>query len=106
MRTEARQIQLGEAQIVVAGGVESMTWAPWSVPKPSDASASGKLESYDTSLGWRYPNTKLGETAANVAGKFNISREDQDAFAVSSHAKAIWLKHMAPFKMKLCPLKS
>jgi len=52
----ARQIRLGEADLVIAGGVESMTRAPWSTPKPHEAFPGGKLESWDTSLGWRYPN--------------------------------------------------
>lgn len=93
----ARMIQLGEAEIVVAGGVESMTRAPWSVPKPADAFPGGKLEGYDTSLGWRYPNPKLaamfpleqmGETAENVAERWKIARDDQDRFAFESHQKA------------------
>ena len=94
----ARMIRLGEADVVIAGGVESMTRSPWSMPKPAEGFASGKLEGYDTSLGWRYPNPKLaalfpleqmGETAENVAEHYRISREDQDAFAVASHQKAI-----------------
>src|SRR5712692_10860157 len=52
----ARMIRLGEAEIVIAGGVESMTRAPWSMPKPADGFAMGKLEAYATSLGWRYQN--------------------------------------------------
>ncbi len=94
----ARMIQLGEADVVVAGGVESMTRAPWSVPKPVEGFPGGKLEGYDTSLGWRYPNPRLaamfpleqmGETAENVAERWSISREDQDRFAVASHQKAL-----------------
>ncbi len=94
----ARQIRLGEADIVIAGGVESMTRAPWSTPKPSEAFPSGKLESWDTALGWRYPNPKLaarfpleamGETAENVADRLKLSREAQDRFAFESHQKAI-----------------
>lgn len=94
----ARMIRLGEADVVIAGGVESMTRAPWSMPKPSEAFPGGKLEGYDTSLGWRYPNVKLaamfpleqmGETAENVAAHWKISRADQDRFAVESHQKAV-----------------
>jgi 3-oxoadipyl-CoA thiolase len=94
----ARMIQLGEADLVIAGGVESMTRAPWSVPKPTDGFPSGKLEGFDTALGWRYPNARLaelfplesmGETAENVAVSRNIGREEQDRFAMSSHSKAI-----------------
>lgn len=94
----ARMIRLGEADVVIAGGVESMTRAPWSMPKPSEAFPGGKLEGYDTSLGWRYPNVKLaamfpleqmGETAENVAEQWKISRADQDRYAVASHQKAV-----------------
>ncbi|QSQ18756.1 thiolase family protein [Pyxidicoccus parkwayensis] len=93
-----RMIQVGEADIVLAGGVESMTRAPWSMPKPEDGFPSGKWEAWDTSLGWRYPNPRLaalfpleqmGETAENVAEKWSISREAQDRFALDSHRKAV-----------------
>jgi acetyl-CoA acyltransferase len=94
----SRMIRLGEADIVLAGGVESMTRAPWSMPKPEDGFPSGKFEGWDTALGWRYPNPKLaalfpleqmGETAENVAARYNVSREDQDRFALGSHQKAV-----------------
>jgi acetyl-CoA acyltransferase len=95
----SRAIMTGEADIIVAGGVESMTRAPYSLPKNvSGAALFGNLTAYDTALGWRYPNPKLekmfpleamGETADNVAEQWNISREDQDAFAYESHQRAI-----------------
>ena len=106
----ARQIRLGEADIVIAGGVESMTRAPWSTPKPSEAFPGGKLESWDTSLGWRYPNPKLaarfplegmGETAENVAERLKISREDQDRFALASHQKAVQAQQAGAFNAEL-----
>jgi acetyl-CoA acyltransferase len=106
----ARMIQLGEADVVLAGGVESMTRAPWSVPKPSDGFPGGKLEGYDTSLGWRYPNPKLaamfpleqmGETAENVAERWRISREDQDRFALASHEKAVAAQREGRFAREL-----
>ena len=106
----ARMIRLGEAEIVIAGGVESMTRAPWSMPKPTEGFASGKLEGYDTSLGWRYPNPKLaamfpleqmGETAENVAEQFGISRADQDAFAAASHRKAMVAAQAGAFAAEL-----
>ncbi len=93
-----RLIALGEADIVLAGGVESMSRAPWSVPKPFTDPPRGNNTMYDTALGWRYPNPKLearfpleamGETAENVAEKFAIDRESQDRFAVASHEKAV-----------------
>jgi 3-oxoadipyl-CoA thiolase len=94
----ARMIEVGEADIVVAGGVESMTRAPWSVPKPPEGFPNGKWEMFDTSLGWRFPNPKMaamfpleqmGETAENVAEQWKISREAQDAFALESHRRAV-----------------
>jgi acetyl-CoA acyltransferase len=110
----ARMIQLGEADVVLAGGVESMTRAPWSVPKPSDGFPGGKLEGYDTSLGWRYPNPKLaamfpleqmGETAENVAERWRISREDQDRFALASHDKAVAAQREGGFARELVPVE-
>ncbi|MBX7112739.1 MAG: thiolase family protein [Myxococcaceae bacterium] len=94
----ARMIEVGEADMVIAGGVESMTRAPWSMPKPAEGFPNGKWEMFDTSLGWRFPNPKLvalfpleqmGETAENVAEQWQISREAQDAFALESHRRAV-----------------
>jgi 3-oxoadipyl-CoA thiolase len=94
----ARMISLGEADVVIAGGVESMTRAPYSMPKPEDAFSRQPPPIYDTTLGWRYPNPKMqarfdlismGETAENVAKKFGISREEQDRYALESHKKAV-----------------
>ena len=110
----ARQIRLGEADVVVAGGVESMTRAPWSTPKPAEGFPGGKLESWDTALGWRYPNPRLealfpleamGETAENVAEQWKISREDQDAFALGSHQKAIGAQQSGAFAAELVPVE-
>jgi 3-oxoadipyl-CoA thiolase len=95
----SRAIMTGEADIIVAGGVESMTRAPYSLPKNvSGAALFGNLTAYDTALGWRYPNPRLekmfpleamGETGENVAEQWKVSREDQDAFAFESHQRAI-----------------
>lgn len=110
----ARQIRLGEADIVIAGGVESMTRAPWSTPKPSEGFPGGKLESWDTALGWRYPNPKLaalfpleqmGETAENVAERLKLSREDQDRFALASHQKAVRAQQTGAFAAELVPVE-
>jgi 3-oxoadipyl-CoA thiolase len=93
----SRAVRLGEAEVLVAGGVESMTRAPWSTPKPDEPFARTPPPVYDTSLGWRYPNPRLaarfplismGETAENVAERYGVSRADQDAFAVESHRRA------------------
>jgi acetyl-CoA acyltransferase len=106
----ARMIQLGEAHLVIAGGVESMTRAPWAMPKPSEAFPTGKSELFDTSLGWRFPNPRLaalfpleqmGETAENVAEQWKISRADQDAFALASHQKAIAAQREGRFAAEL-----
>jgi len=96
--TAAREIQAGAADILIAGGVESMTRSPWVMPKPSGAFPRGPQAVYDTALGWRLVNPKMaamygtlqmGETAERVAQEYEISREDQDAFALRSHRRAI-----------------
>ena len=87
-----RQIACGDAEVIIAGGVESMTRAPFVVPKSTDP-FSRSPQMYDTTLGWRLTNKRLadryypfsmGETAENVARQWNISREDQDIFALRS----------------------
>jgi len=96
--TAAREIQAGAADIVVAGGVESMTRAPWVMAKPGGGFQRGPQTLYDTALGWRLVNPKMaamygtlqmGETAERVAQKYEVSREDQDAFALRSHQRAV-----------------
>jgi 3-oxoadipyl-CoA thiolase len=93
----AREIQVGAAQVVIAGGVESMTRAPLVMLKPDGAFPRGNSTVYDTTLGWRmvnprlaalYPPISLGETAENVAKQFHIGRQDQDAWALRSHQRA------------------
>ncbi|HVY49286.1 MAG TPA: acetyl-CoA C-acyltransferase [Minicystis sp.] len=93
----ARRIAVGESACVLAGGVESMTRAPFSMPKAASAFDRTPPPVYDTTIGWRYPNPRMkarftldsmGETAENVAEKYQIGREDQDAFALASHQKA------------------
>lgn len=109
-----RMIRLGEADVVLAGGVESMTRAPWSMPKPPEGFPTGKWELYDTSLGWRYPNPRLaaqfpleqmGETAENVAERWKLSREEQDAFALASHQKAVAAQRAGRFAAELVPVE-
>ncbi|MHA6688086.1 3-oxoadipyl-CoA thiolase [Mesorhizobium sp. A556] len=93
----ARAIKAGEAELMIAGGVESMSRAPFVMPKATEA-FSRKAEIHDTTIGWRFINalmkTQYGvdsmpETAENVAADFRICRADQDAFAVRSQAKAV-----------------
>lgn len=91
----SRAIMCGEGDVYLAGGVESMTRAPFVMPK-SEGPFGRKTEIYDSTIGWRFTNKKLaamyhpysmGETAENVARQWNVSREDQDAFALQSQLK-------------------
>ncbi|MFD8965702.1 thiolase family protein [Streptomyces sp. NPDC059568] len=92
----ARAIAVGDASIAVAGGVESMSRAPWVVPKPERALPAGHQQMYSTTLGWRMVNPRmpeewtvpLGEGAELVADRYGIDRAAQDAFALASHQKA------------------
>jgi len=95
--TAARLIAVGEAQFVIAGGVESMSRAPFVIPKAAEA-FSRDARIYDTTIGWRFANPRLErlygvesmpETAENVAKEFGISRTDQDAFALRSQQRAL-----------------
>jgi 3-oxoadipyl-CoA thiolase len=94
----ARRIAVGEIDVAVAGGVESMSRAPWALAKPARVPPRGVPEMVDTALGWRFVNPRmaqaghtdaLGITAENVAAEHEISRADQDAFALASHRKAV-----------------
>ena len=92
----SREVAVGDADVVIAGGVESMTRAPWVVPKPELAFERGHQTMYSTTLGWRLVNPRhpaqwtvaLGEGAELLADKYAISREAQDEFAVGSHQRA------------------
>lgn len=92
----ARAIETGDANLVVAGGVESMSRAPWVLPKPDQAYPHGSVTAESTSLGWRLVNRRmraewtvpLGEGAELLADEYQISREAQDEFALASHEKA------------------
>ncbi|MET3856791.1 3-oxoadipyl-CoA thiolase [Rhizobium sp. OAE497] len=94
--TAARAIRAGDAELMIAGGVESMSRAPFVMPK-ADTAFSRNAEIYDTTIGWRFVNPvmkkqygvdSMPETGENVAEDYKVSREDQDAFAVRSQAKA------------------
>ena len=95
----ARAVWSGENDLVIAGGAESMTRAPYAIPKNvSGGALYGNLTAYDTALGWRFPNPKMekmfplesmGETAENVAEKYSVGRREQDEFALQSHQKAV-----------------
>lgn len=107
-----RALWSGDAEMILAGGVESMSRAPYSLPKSSTLTY-GNLTAYDTALGWRYPNPKMieifplesmGETAENIAEKYQISREEQDAFACESHRKAVLAQRSGRFADELLPV--
>ena len=95
----ARSIWCGDADLIIAGGVESMSRAPYVIPKNvSGRALFGNLTTYDTALGWRFPNPlmekiipleSMGETAENIYDRTKISREEQDLFALRSHERAV-----------------
>jgi acetyl-CoA acyltransferase len=126
----ARAVMLGEADVYVGGGVESMSRAPWAVPKTERAFPTGDTTMYDTTLGWRFVNPKmealghtnsLGMTAENlaqerylltpdedapdeVAAAYDVSREAQDRFALRSHAKAVVAMDEKRFREEIVPV--
>jgi 3-oxoadipyl-CoA thiolase len=109
----ARAIRVGEGDVFVAGGVESMSRAPYSVPKAERAYGWGNQTMWDTTLGWRYPHPKMeqefgteamGETAENIWDQTHISREDQDAFALESHRRAIAAIDSGKFAEEIVPV--
>ncbi|HWV36991.1 MAG TPA: thiolase family protein [Vulgatibacter sp.] len=110
----ARMIALGDAEVVIAGGVESMSRAPWAMPKPEIGLPTGGVQAFDTSLGWRFPNPRLaalfpleqmGETAENLAERHGITREDQDAFSLRSHRRAIAAWESGAFRDEILPVE-
>ncbi|MBX2991439.1 MAG: thiolase family protein [Bacteroidetes bacterium] len=109
----ARAIWSNDADIILAGGVESMSRAPYSVAK-NQSGSFGNITAFDTALGWRYPNPKMekmfplesmGETAENVAEKYKILREEQDEFALRSHQKSIEAQKAGRFRDELIPVE-
>src|SRR6195256_1727300 len=111
--TAAREIQSGGAEVGVAGGVESMTRAPWVMPKPDSAFPRGQQTVYDTAIGWRLVNPKMaemygtlqmGETAERVAQKYGVSREDLDAFALRSHQRAVAAQQSGRLAEEIVPV--
>lgn len=109
----ARAIRCGEGDVFIAGGVESMSRAPYSLPKAENAFPYGNLTAYDTAIGWRYPNSKfeakygtdpMGITAENLADQYHISRESQDEFALRSNQRAIAAMDSGKFAVEIEPV--
>ncbi|MEU8486643.1 acetyl-CoA C-acyltransferase [Streptomyces sp. NPDC048641] len=110
--TAARTIASGEADVVLAGGSESMSRAPFVLQRPDEA-LPHKMETYDTRLGWRLVNPKMkelhgvlamGETAEEVADRYDVSRERQDAFALRSHHNAAQARKNGLFDAEILPV--
>ena len=111
----ARAIKAAEGDVFIAGGVESMSRAPYSVPKAESAYPWGNLTAWNTALGWRYPNPKMkemygteamGETAENIAEMMReITREEQDAFALRSNQRAIAAIDRGKFAEEIVPVE-
>ncbi len=107
-------IQAGYGDIYLAGGVESMSRAPYSLPKAERGFSFGNLTAWDTALGWRYPNPRfleaygndpMGETAENIADLKKISRVEQDDFAARSHQRAVSAMDSGRFAEEIIPFE-
>lgn len=113
VNTAARAIKAGEGDVYIAAGVESMSRAPYSVPKAEGGYQFGNQTMWDTALGWRYPNAKLktmyenesmGETAENIYDAMPISREEQDRFSAQSHRRALAAIDGGKFAEEIVPV--
>jgi 3-oxoadipyl-CoA thiolase len=114
VNTAARAIRAGDGDVYVAGGVEVMSRAPYSIPKAEQPYAFGNLTAWDTALGWRYPNPKMqelygtesmGETAENIyEQKPHLTREMQDDFSVESHRRAVAAIDSGKFAEEIIPV--
>jgi 3-oxoadipyl-CoA thiolase len=112
----ARAVKLGEGDFYLAGGVESMSRAPWVVGKPERGLPRGEQTMHDTTLGWRFVNPRMaelgvstesmGETGENVAERYGVSREDQDAFALRSHRRAVAAAEAGIFAEEIVPIEA
>jgi 3-oxoadipyl-CoA thiolase len=110
----SRALRLGEGDLYLAGGVESMSRAPWVVPKPEAALPRGAQTMHDTALGWRlvnprmaerYSTESMGETGENVAERYGIGREEQDRFALRSHRRAVEATESGRFSKEIVPVE-
>ena len=111
----SRALRLGEGDLYLAGGAESMSRAPWVVPKPEAGLPRGPQTMHDTALGWRlvnprmaerYSTESMGETAENVAERYGIARDEQDRFALQSHARAVAASAEGRFADELVPVEA
>jgi 3-oxoadipyl-CoA thiolase len=112
----ARAVKLGEGDLYLAGGVESMSRAPWVVGKPERGLPRGPQTMHDTTLGWRFVNPRMaelgastesmGETGENVAERYGISREDQDAFGLRSHQRTVAAREAGVFAEEIVPIEA
>jgi len=112
----SRAVKLGEGDFYLAGGVESMSRAPWVVGKPERGLPRGEQTMHDTTLGWRFVNPRMaelgvstesmGETGENVAERYGVSREDQDAFALRSHQRAVTAAEAGLFAEEIVPIEA
>ncbi|WP_457727374.1 thiolase family protein, partial [Streptomyces rimosus] len=108
----ARAIALGDAQVVLAGGVESMSRAPYVLQKPERAFPAGHQELFSSTLGWRMTNPRmapewtvaLGEGAELIADRYGIDRAQQDAFALASHRKAARAWEAGAYEAEVVPV--
>jgi 3-oxoadipyl-CoA thiolase len=114
INSAAQALQSGAGEVFVAGGVESMTRAPYVMAKPEMAFARGERTLQDTTLGWRFVNPRLaemhhpysmGETAENVVQRYGITREQQDAFALESHRRAVAAQDDGRFGAEIVPVE-
>ncbi|MFB3087319.1 MAG: acetyl-CoA C-acyltransferase [Acidiferrobacterales bacterium] len=110
----AKAIIAGEGDVYIGSGVESMSRAPWSVPKPERVPTTRAPVMHDTTVGWRYKNPKmnemypiisLGETAEAIATEMKISREEQDVFALESQRRAVAAINEGRFKDEIVPIE-
>ena len=108
-----REIETGNGDCLLAGGVESMTRAPYVLEKPGHEFARGAQTLHDSTLGWRmvnprlaekYPPLSMGQTAEVVARRYQVSRDEQDRWALDSHRKAVTAQHACHFRSELVPV--
>src|SRR5262249_49439898 len=116
VNSASRAAKLGEGDLYLAGGVESMSRAPWVVSKPERGLPRGEQTMHDTTLGWRLVNPRMdergvstesmGETAENVAERYGISRDAQDEFALRSHQRAVAAAERGAFAEEISPIEA